>query len=93
MLEFQQDVVSTIIPELTNTRLRRVIKSMPPYTPETVIDFTLVQARGVFAVRAPASPTNNEKPRSAGVVAPSVTVPSSKWRGGLVLEGSLGILH
>jgi hypothetical protein len=32
-LEFAQDVVSVLIPELTNTRIRRVVKSMPPYTP------------------------------------------------------------
>jgi len=51
LLEFEQDVISTVVPELTNTRLRRIIKSMPPYTPQTVVDFTLLQARGVFAVR------------------------------------------
>jgi len=45
-----------VVPELTNTRLRRIIKSMPPYTPQTVIDFTLLQARGVFAV--PSYPLN-----------------------------------
>lgn len=48
-MEFQQDVVATVIPELTNTRLRRIIQSMPPYSPETVLDFGLIQAHGVFA--------------------------------------------
>mmetsp|Transcript_25570 Transcript_25570/g.35289 ORF Transcript_25570/g.35289 Transcript_25570/m.35289 type:complete len:783 (-) Transcript_25570:255-2603(-) len=48
-LEFQQDIVSTIIPELTNTRLRRVVKSLPPYSTDTIIDFSLINARGVFA--------------------------------------------
>jgi hypothetical protein len=43
MMEFQQDVVATVIPELTNTRLRRIITSMPPYTPETVLDLGLLQ--------------------------------------------------
>jgi len=48
-LEFAQDVVSVIIPELTNTRIRRVVKSMPPYTPETVIDYSMLQAKGIFS--------------------------------------------
>jgi hypothetical protein len=48
-MEFQQDVVATVIPELTNTRLRRIITSMPPYSPETVLDFGLIQAHGIFA--------------------------------------------
>eukprot|EP00854_Cymbomonas_tetramitiformis_P014870 gene14870-17581_t len=49
MMEFQQDVVSTIVPELTNTRIRRIVKSMPPYTDDTIIDYTLIPAGGIFA--------------------------------------------
>eukprot|EP00959_Pyramimonas_sp_CCMP1952_P242573 5069882-Pyramimonas_sp.AAC.1 len=47
-LEFEQDVVSTIIPELTNTRIRRIVKSMPPYSLDTVIDYSMVSAKGIF---------------------------------------------
>mmetsp|Transcript_3699 Transcript_3699/g.7642 ORF Transcript_3699/g.7642 Transcript_3699/m.7642 type:complete len:694 (-) Transcript_3699:180-2261(-) len=47
-LEFEQDVISTIIPELTNTRIRRIVKSMPPYSPDTVIDYSMIAAKGIF---------------------------------------------
>ena len=67
-MEFQQDVVATVIPELTNTRLRRIIQSMPPYSPETVLDFGLIQAHGVFAnfsliIRRSNAPTRSASAR------------------------------
>ena len=46
-MEVIGDTVTKIVPELTNLRIRHVIKSMPPYTPNTVLDFAVMNAGGV----------------------------------------------
>jgi len=46
-MEVLGDTVTKIVPELTNLRIRHVIKSMPPYTPNTVLDFAVLNAGGV----------------------------------------------
>mmetsp|Transcript_13990 Transcript_13990/g.16920 ORF Transcript_13990/g.16920 Transcript_13990/m.16920 type:complete len:672 (+) Transcript_13990:130-2145(+) len=48
-LEQIADVVAVMIPELTNTRLRKIIKSMPPYSQDTVVDYDQILAGGVYA--------------------------------------------
>eukprot|EP00958_Prasinococcus_capsulatus_P017825 scaffold2045_cov404-Prasinococcus_capsulatus_cf.AAC.18 len=44
-----RDIVVSLIPEVTNRRIRRVIKSMPPFSDDTVLDFSQLTVGGIHA--------------------------------------------